>query len=278
MSRTPTLLAVTALAAISLVLMFGLVATGGAARAGASPPAAARSFNGPIAIAPEDPYCYAWDFANTTGTDVDGLRLRLQGAHTVSAIYTDTLNPFFGLDTGYEGGTDSYRLVFTDGVAYDSDLVHVGLCTDLAYARLSTAPNALDWTQGISTVQPAPLLAGLELNWLSADQLAINLVNEQALTVTLDNFMLLDAEVALPLSDLTGDIVATLPLAGEAITEPITLAPNATYSMTFTDLLRGHGYVVDVQLSAEDDPFTTVRMFAQTGLPPYRIYLPIIAK
>jgi len=279
MSRKPTLLAVTALAAISLIMMIGLIAAGGAAaRAGASPPSAARSIAAPTVIAPEDPYCFAWDFANTTGLDADGLMLRLQGNHTVSAVYTETLNPFFGLDTGYEGGTDSYRLVFTDGVAYDSDRVHVGLCTNLANARLSTAPNALDWTQGISTVQPAPLMAGVELNWLAADQLTVNLVNEQAITVTLDNFVLLDAEVALSLDDLIGDIAATLPLAGEGITEPITLAPNATYSMTFTDLLRGHGYVVDAQLSAEDDPFTTVQVFAQTGLPPYRTYLPIITK
>jgi hypothetical protein len=273
MSRTPTLLAATALAAISLVLLLGLIATGGmAARAGASPPRA------PAVITPEEPYCYAWDFSNYTGFDVDGLTLRLQGNHTVSAIYTDTLNPFFGLDTGYEGGTDSYRLVFTDGLAYDSDLVHVGLCSDLPYARLSTAPNALLWTQGISTVQPAPLAAGVELSWLSADQLAVNLVNEQAITVTLENFVLLDAEVALPLNDLIGDIADTLPLAGEGITEPIALAPNAAYSMTFDGLLRGHGYVVDARLSAEDDPFNSVLVFAQTGLPPYQTYLPLISK
>jgi hypothetical protein len=272
-------LAVTTLAAISLVLMLGLIATGGtSALAGASPPSTIRSNRSAVTIAPEEPYCYAWDFSNATGADVDGLTLRLKGNHSVTAIYTDTLNPFFGLDAGYEVGTDAYRLVFTDGIAYDSDIVQVGLCTDQAAARLSTAPNALDWTQGISTVQPAPLMAGIELNWLSADQLAVNLVNEQAITVTLDNFLLLDAQVALPLTDLTGDIVATLPLAGEGITEPITLAPNAAYSMTFTDLLRGHGYVVDAQLSAEDDPFTTVRVFAQTGLPPYRLYLPIIVK
>lgn len=278
MSRTPTLLAVTALAAISLMLMLGLITTGGAALAGASPPAAARSIHAPSVIVPDDPYCYAWDFANYTGSDVDGLMLRLQGHHTLSDIYTDTLNPFFGLDTGYEGGSDSYRLVFTDGLAYDSDRVHVGVCTDQSYARLSTAPNALDWTQGISTVQPAPLMAGVELTWLSADQLAVNLVNEQAITVTLDNFVLLDAEVPLSLVDLTGDIVAALPLAGEGITEPITLAPNTAYSTTFTDLLRGHGYVIDAQLSAEDDAFNTVRVLAQTNLPPYRIYLPLVRR
>ncbi len=278
MSRTPTVLAVTALAALSLMLMLGLVATGGAAQAGASPPAVPRSIDGPTAIVPEDPYCFAWDLSNYTGVDVDGLTLRLQGNHAVSAVYTDTLNPFFGLDTGYEGGTDSYRLVFTDGLAYDSDLVHVGLCTDLPYARLSAAPNALDWTQGISTVQPAPLIVGVELSWLSTDQLAVNLINEQTLTVTLDNFVLLDAEVALSLDDLIGDIAATLPLAGEGITEPITLAPNAAYSVTFTDLLRGHGYAIEAQLSAEDDAFNNVRVFAQTGLPPYRTYLPLIRR
>ena len=278
MSRTPTLLAMTALAAISLVLMLGLVMTGGAAQAGTSPPSAARSVNAPTVIAPEDPDCFAWNFANYTGTDVDGLTLRLQGNHTVSAVYTDTLNPFFGLDTGYEIGTNSYRLVFTDGLAYDSDRVQVGLCTDLPYARLSTAPGALHWTQGISTVQPAPLMAGVELSWLSTDQLAVNLINEQAITVTLETFVLLEAEVPLPLADLTGDIVATLPLAGEAITEPITLAPNAAYSVTFTNLLRGHGYVIEAQLSAEDDPFNNVRVFAQTNLPPYRVYLPLIMR
>ncbi len=96
--------------------------------------------------------------------------------------------------------------------------------------------------------------------------------------MTLENFVLLDAEVALPLADLTGDIAATLPLAGEAITEPIELAPNAAYSMTFDSLLRGHGYVIEAQVSAEDDPFNSVRVLAQTGLPPYRVYLPLISK
>ena len=111
MFRTPTILAVTALAAISLVLMLGLVATGGTAvRAGASPPATAQPISVSAAITPEDPYCYAWDLSNTTGADVDGLMLRLKGNHTISAVYTDTLNPFFGLDTGYEAGIDSICL------------------------------------------------------------------------------------------------------------------------------------------------------------------------
>ncbi len=127
-------------------------------------------------------------------------------------------------------------------------------------------------------MQPAPLMAGIELSWLSADQLAVNLVNEQAITVTLENFVLLDAAEALPLDDLTGDIAATLPLAGEAITEPIELAPDAAYSVTFDGLLRGHGYVVDARLSDEADAFNTVRMLAQTGLPPYRTYLPLVSK
>jgi hypothetical protein len=279
MSRPNLLGASAVIGCASLILMLALLITqGAAARAPTSPPTAARSLSGPTVIAPEDPNCFAWDFANYTGEDVDGLMLHLQGHHAVSAIYTDTLNPFFGLDAGYEGGTDSYRLVFTDGLAYDSDLVHVGLCTDLAYARLSAAPHALDWTQGISSIVPAPLMAGVELNWLSADQLTVNLVNEQAVTVTLDTFLLLDAEVALPLTDLTGDIAATLPLAGEAITEPIALAPNAAYSVTFEGLLRGHGYVVDARLSAEDDAFNSVRVLAQTALPPYRTYLPLLSK
>jgi hypothetical protein len=279
MSRLNLLGASAVIGCASLILMLALLVTQGvAARAPTSPPSTMPLIRNAITIAPEEPYCYGWDLSNTTGVDVDGLTLRLQGNHAVSAIYTDTLNPFFGLDTGYEGGTDSYRLVFTDGLAYDSDLVHVGLCTDLSYARLSTAPHALEWTQGISTVQPAPLMAGVELNWLSADQLAVNLVNAQAVTVTLESFNLLDAEVALPLADLTGDIAATLPLAGEAITEPIELAPNAATSVTFDSLLRGHGYVIEAQLSASDDPFNSVHVLAQTSLPPYRVYLPVVMK
>ena len=131
MSRPNLLGASAVIASASLILMLALLVTQGvAAGAPTSPPTAARSISGPTVIAPEDPNCFAWDFANYTGADVDGLTLRLQGNHSVSAVYTETLNPFFGLDTGYEGGTDSYRLVFTDGLTYDSDLVHVGLCTD----------------------------------------------------------------------------------------------------------------------------------------------------
>jgi len=92
MSRPNLLGASAVIASASLILMLALLVTqGAAARAPTSPPTAARSISGPTVIAPEDPSCFAWDFANYTGADVDGLTLRLQGNHSVSAVYTESV-------------------------------------------------------------------------------------------------------------------------------------------------------------------------------------------
>ncbi len=65
MSRPNLLGASAVIASASLILMLALLVTQGvAARAPTSPPTAARSISGPTVIAPEDPNCFAWDFAN----------------------------------------------------------------------------------------------------------------------------------------------------------------------------------------------------------------------
>ena len=77
---------------------------------------------------------------------------------------------------------------------------------------------------------PAPLFAGIEFNWLDRDQVTVNIVNEQATTMTLEVANALQPEVLLPLADLRPDIAAQLPFVAELITEPVTLPPLASQS------------------------------------------------
>ena len=131
MSRPNLLGASAVLASASLILMLALLVTQGvSARAPTSPPVS--SVHAPWAFQPPSEYCYSWDFSNSTGFDATGVRLRLSHIQTPTQVYTDTLNPFGDPDpsSGYDPGTDTYRFHFGNGLAYDSDRVLLGLCTD----------------------------------------------------------------------------------------------------------------------------------------------------
>lgn len=277
MSRSIPLAAALLLATASLIMLIGLVAAGVAARASASPPAR-------LALAPPsasaEPYCFGWDFLNNTGQDAQGVVLNLQGQQTFSAVYTETLNPFGAPDpsSGYDSGSDAYRLVFTAGVAYDSDAVHLGMCTDQPRLRLSTAAPQFEWIVSGTAVLPNPLLAGVEFNWLSRNQAEVTLVNEQAITLTLWSFNALDPDTPLDVNDLTGDIAALQPLVAEWITEPQTLAPNASLVVTLDAALAGHPYLVEAVLTPEDDDGNQAHLLAQVVSPPINVYLPLVMR
>ena len=76
--------------------------------------------------------------------------------------------------------------------------------------------SAAVWLSGTAQLPPAPLFVGFEFNWLDRDQVTVNIVNEQALTLTLDAATALQPEVLLPLDDLTPDVALQLPLVAEA--------------------------------------------------------------
>lgn len=278
MTRSNLLGASAVLAIASLFLMLGLLVTQGAtARARTSPPVVSAS-NAPSAFKPPGEYCYSWNFNNSTGQEATGVHVRLSSIQTLLQVYTDTLNPFGDLapSSGYDAGTDTYRFNFDNGYASDSDRVQLGLCTDRPQLRLGHVASAAVWLSGTTELLPAPLFAGIEFDWLARDQVTVKIVNEQATTMTLDVATALQPETLLPLDDLTPDVAMLLPLVGELITEPVTLPPLAFQSYKVQLTAINQPIVFEAQLSREDDPGDMVHLLAQTTVPGWQLFLPVI--
>ena len=278
MSRTSMLISATVLAAASLIMMIGLLVNSALARAPTSPQPA--PVNAPTAFSPPAEYCYTWDFGNNTGYDATGIRLRLDGLPAISQVYTDTLNPFGDLDpsSGYDTGTNTYRFNFDNGIVYDIDRVQLGLCTDQPQLRLSTLASAAVWLSGTESLVPAPLFAGIEFNWVDRDQVTVTLVNEQALTLTLETATALQPEALLPLDDLTSEVALQLPFVAELITEPLTLPPLASQAFAVELTTLNQPIVFEAHLSVEDDPDNTIHLLAQTMVPGWQVFLPLVLR
>jgi hypothetical protein len=203
----------------------------------------------------------------------------LSNIQTVTQVYTDTLNPFGNPDpsSGYDPGTDTYRFHFDNGIAYDSDQVLLGLCTNQSKLRLDAIAGAA-WLSGTTALTPAPLFAGIEFNWLARDEVTVTIANEQATTMTLEVAIALQPDVALPLIDLTPDIAQQLPLVTELITEPMTLLPLASQSFDVQLSALNRPIVFEVHLSPEDDPTDSVHLLAETTVPGWQVFLPIVLR
>lgn len=280
MSRFNLLDASAVLSIASLFLLLGLLVTQGAtAHAPTSPPVMSASI-APAAFQPPGEYCYSWTFSNSTGQDASGVHLRLSGIQALRQVYTGTLNPFGNLapSSGYDSGTGTYRFNFDNGYASDSDQVQLGLCTNQARLRLGNVPSAAIWLSGTTGLQPAPLFAGIEFNWLDRNQVTVNVVNEQVTTMTLDIANALQPDVLLPLGDLTPDVAMQLPLVTELITEPLTLPPLAAKSFNVQLTALNQPIVFEVQLSREVDPGDMVHLLAQTTVPGWQVFLPVILR
>jgi hypothetical protein len=278
MSRPNLLGASAVIASASLILMLALLVTQGvAARAPTSPPVS--SVNAPRVFQPPGEYCYSWDFNNSTGEDATGVRLRLSHIQTPTQVYTDTLNPFGDPDpsSGYDATTDTYRFHFGNGLAYDSDRVLLGLCTDQPRLRLDQTSGAA-WLSDTTALTPAPLFAGIEFDWLARDQVTVKIVNEQAVTMTLESATALQPEVWLPLTDLIPDIAAQLPYVTELITEPMTLPPLTAQSFDVQLTALNQPIVFEVRLSPEDDPGDVFHLLAQTSVPGWQVFLPVVLR
>jgi hypothetical protein len=262
------------LATASLIMMIGLLASSALARAPTAPATASAAFSLPVE------YCYTWSFGNNTGYDASGVRLRLAGVYTPTQVYTGTLNPFGDLDpsSGYDGGTGTYRFNFDNGYASDSDLVQLGLCANQSQLRLGNVASAAAWLSGTTPLVPAPLFAGIEFSWPARDQVTVKIVNEQALTLTLESAAALQPEVLLPLEDLTPDIALQLPFVAELITEPLTLPPLSEQVLVVPLPVLNQPIVFEMQLTAEDDPFNSVYLLAQTMAPGWQVFLPIVMR
>lgn len=278
MSRPNLLGASAVLASASLILMLALLVTqGAAARAPTSPPVSAVT--APRAFQLPGEYCYSWDFNNSTGYDATGVQLRLSHFQTPTQVYTDTLNPFGDPDpsSGYDAGTDTYRFHFGNGLASDSDRVLLGLCTDQSQLRLDQTSGAA-WLSDTVALAPAPLFAGIEFDWPARDQVTVRIVNEQAVTMTLESAGALQPEVWLPLDDLVPDIAQQLPFVAELITEPLTLPPLASQSFDVQLTTLNQPIVFEVRLSPEDDSGDVFHLLAQTTVPGWQVFLPIVLR
>ena len=228
-------------------------------------------------------YCYAWDLANNTGQDASGLRLQLKGIQSISEVFTGATNPFGAPHptSGYDSGTDVYTLVFSDGVAFDSDRVHIGVCTDKPILQLAQQPAA--WTLDGQALQPPPLFAGLSRDWPSSAHLQLRLFNSQAMTVTLMELNVLDADTSLALDDLNADTAGALqvaPVEQPAISDPQTLPPGADrpFDVVFSAPTFNHPYLIEVVLAAEDDPGNTFRLYSPIMSPPALVFLPVVIR
>jgi hypothetical protein len=249
-----------------------------AARAPTSPPAVSAGTTS-LAFQLPSEYCYSWDFNNSTGYDATGVRLRLSNIQTPTQVYTDTLNPFGDPDpsSGYDSGTGTYRFNFGNGVAYDADRVLLGLCTAQPQLRLDQVAGAA-WLSDTTALTPAPLFAGIEFNWQARDQVTVTIVNEQAVTMTLEAATALQPDVWLPLEDLIPDIAQQLPFVTELITEPVTLPPLASQSFDVQLTALNQPIVFEVRLSPEDDPGDVLHLLAQTSVPGWQVFLPVVLR
>jgi hypothetical protein len=274
MSRPNLFAASAVLTSASLILMLALLVTQGVtARAPTSSPVAPPAFQAPRE------YCYSWDFNNSTGQDVTGVQVRLSNIQTVTQVYTDTLNPFGDPDpsSGYDSGTGTYRFNFANGIAYDADRVLLGLCTDQAHLRLDPV-DGTTWLSDTTPLTPAPLFAGIAFNWLDRDHVTVTIANEQDLTMTLDTATAAQPEVELPLTDLIPDVAQQLLLVTELITEPVTLPPLASQAFDVQLAVLNQPIVFEVQMSPEDDPGDTVHLLAQTIVPGWQVFLPVLLR
>jgi hypothetical protein len=95
---------------------------------------------------------------------------------------------------------------------------------------------------------------------------------------TLDVAQALQPEVLLPLDDLTSDVAQQLPLVAELITEPLTLPPLASQTFDVQLTALNQLIVFEAQLSREDDPGDVVHLLAQTTVPGWQVFLPIILR
>ena len=278
MSRPNLLAASVVIACASLILMLALLVTQGvAARAPTSPPGSAVA--APPGFQLPGEYCYSWDFNNSTGDDATGVQVRLSNIQTPTEVYTDTLNPFGDPDpsSGYDAATHTYRFHFGNGLAYDSDRVLLGLCTDQAQLRLDQTFGTA-WLSDTTVLTPTPLFAGIEFDWQARDQVTVTIVNEQAVTMTLESANALQPDVWLPLTDLVPDIAAQLPLVSELITEPVTLPPLASQTFDVQLDALNQPIVFEVRMSPEDDPGDVVHLLAQTFVPGWQVFLPIVLR
>jgi hypothetical protein len=241
-------------------------------------------------------YCSNFDFLNSTGQDVNGLQVRLQGIKNIGSAYNGPDNPF-GLpdaSSGYEAATNVYRLNFSGGTAFDADMVHIGLCSDAPVLLLDQQSGlpSFSWTNNGNPVLPNPLFTGLQWEWITPSHLRIHIVNGQTITATLNMLNLLDSDTALSLDDLKPDTIGSMPTVLILVDTPQVLAPQSDsfFDITFALnrptrqpnaaplLAANHPYIIQAELGFEDDPWNTAHLFAQGLSPQNTLYLPLIER
>jgi hypothetical protein len=95
--------------------------------------------------------------------------------------------------------------------------------------------------------------------------------------------LLLHAGQPLPLDDLNGDALMTLPALAGFVDDPVVLAPGTTRSYdvdlaTMAGVGNGGALLVEAAFSEEDDLENVGHLWSQARLAPVTIYLPLITR
>jgi len=229
-------------------------------------------------------FCHTWDFANYTGEDADDLHIWLHGVRYVSEVYAGEGNPFGppAGTSGYDAELNAYRLDFAGGPALAGDTVRLGACTATPALQLGATSKTppFYWSLQEAVLEPSPLFAGLSWGW-GAGGLRLTVTNPGTSGLVLWSLDLLTAEAALPLEDLTGDSLATLPALAAAVDEPVVIPAGGSQSFDIaTAALAGAGgaLLVELAVSAEDDLDNVAHLYSQAAAPAGVVYLPLMLK
>jgi len=261
----------------------------------ASPPPGPSANPFATLFVPGPTYCSNWDFLNSTGQPANDLHIRLKGVSAVTAVYTGTFNPF-GLPTssGYDGGANVYTMTFSGATVNESDMVHLGFCSNAPLLLLDPAsPSPFEWTLDGTKVltNPNPLFTGVEWSWPSRSHLHLRVVNQQPVTTTLMSLQLLDAGGGLSLDELNAVVVDALPMVLDMLPTPQTILPQSekAFDAYFDDpngvppdhaqiLNPPYLYVLEAVLQSEAEPSDSAHLFAQSMAPFLSTHLPIIRR
>jgi hypothetical protein len=262
-----------ALAVAATLLVTGL---GVALNRPISPSALAGASTG--ASTSDPPQCYAWDVANNTGFDADGLSAQFDGVIAVTEVYTGAANPLGEprAASGYDAVNDRYTLLLGANAATigAGDSVRAGFCTPTPV----TLAN-LTWLSGTVALLPNTVPPVLAWHWLSAGLLEAEVHNTTGVAATVLSLEVLAPAAPVTLDDLDPAVVASFNLAAAGLDEPVALGPTAVLprTLTLTGLNAGDPIVLVMQWSTDEDLANINTAYVATSVPG-RLYLPNVRR
>ncbi len=232
-----------------------------------------------------EPFCYTWDFTNSTAQEADDLHVSLRGIRQVTSVYEGSDNVFDAPLPGshYDAGRDAYHLEYHGGPLPDATTNRIGVCASSAVLRLTDPQQgpAFYWTVGGTSQEPAPVFVGLAWMRLAGNRLRISLYNDQGAALTIWSATLLGSPQPVVLNALGADTLTTLPAVAELAPDVVQLDPGASVSFEGPLLPASVGpdgaLLLAVEFSKATDDGDRGRLYAQL-LAPQATYLPLILR